>query len=97
MQLASVCEEAALAAGFAAEERPYHPHLTLSRIRPWQDVSDLVDRVSAFPLDRSRHIDAERIPTKTARLTCSTPRTCGAIGQLRPTAYGISTSGATPG
>jgi RNA 2',3'-cyclic 3'-phosphodiesterase len=36
-------EEAALAAGLLPEERPFHPHLTLSRIRPPVDVRDLVD------------------------------------------------------
>lgn len=36
-------EEAALAAGLLPEERPFHPHLTLSRIRPPVDVHDLVE------------------------------------------------------
>ena len=35
-------EEAALAAGLLPEERPFHPHLTLSRIRPPVDVTDLM-------------------------------------------------------
>lgn len=38
------------AAGVPPEERPFHPHLTLSRIRPHQDVGPLVERVGAFPL-----------------------------------------------
>ena len=36
-------EEAALSAGLLPEERPFHPHLTLSRIRPPADVRSLVD------------------------------------------------------
>lgn len=36
-------EEAAQAAGLLAEERPFHPHLTLSRIRPHSDVRKLID------------------------------------------------------
>ena len=36
-------EEAAQAAGLLAEERPFHPHLTLSRIRPHTDVRSVVD------------------------------------------------------
>lgn len=36
-------EEASLAAGLAPEERPFHPHLTLSRIRPPVDVRELVE------------------------------------------------------
>ena len=41
--LAEVLEEAAQAAGLAPEERPFHPHLTLSRIRPPADVRALID------------------------------------------------------
>ena len=42
---ASICEAAAVAAGFEPEGRPFHAHLTLSRIRPPQDVRPLVDVV----------------------------------------------------
>lgn len=48
--LAAVAEAAAQEAGFAPEERPFHPHLTLSRIRPHQDLRPLIDRVPRFPL-----------------------------------------------
>lgn len=41
--LNELTEEAALSAGFLPEERPFHPHLTLARIRPPADVRDLVD------------------------------------------------------
>ncbi|HJS71514.1 MAG TPA: RNA 2',3'-cyclic phosphodiesterase [Acidimicrobiia bacterium] len=41
--LNEVAEEAAVAAGLSPEERPFHPHLTLSRIRPPADVRDLLD------------------------------------------------------
>ena len=41
-KLAGVVEETVEAAGFEAEERPFHPHLTLSRIRPPQDVTRLI-------------------------------------------------------
>jgi 2'-5' RNA ligase len=40
--LNEIIEEAALAAGISPEERPFHPHLTLARIRPPVDVRDLV-------------------------------------------------------
>jgi len=36
-------EEAALAAGLSPEDRPFHPHLTLSRIRPPVDVGELLE------------------------------------------------------
>jgi len=48
--LASIGEAAAVSAGFEPEGRPFHPHLTLSRIRPPQNVASLVERVPAFPL-----------------------------------------------
>lgn len=49
-RLAAVAEEAAQAAGFTPEDRPFRPHLTLSRIRPPLDVSELVAQVGRFPL-----------------------------------------------
>jgi 2'-5' RNA ligase len=42
-ELAAEAEEAAQAAGCAPEERPFRAHLTLSRVRPPEDVSRLVD------------------------------------------------------
>ncbi|MEA2058496.1 MAG: 2'-5' RNA ligase family protein, partial [Actinomycetota bacterium] len=48
--VAAVCEEAAVTAGFEPEDRPFHPHLTLARVRPKQDVTGLVDGVPRFPL-----------------------------------------------
>jgi 2'-5' RNA ligase len=44
-ELAAECERAAVRAGFDAEGRPFHPHLTLSRIRPPADVRRLIDEV----------------------------------------------------
>lgn len=49
-ELAAVCEEAAMSAGFSPEDRPFHPHVTVSRIRPWRDVRSTVDMVPPFPL-----------------------------------------------
>lgn len=48
--LAEVCETAAQAAGLDPEERPFHPHLTVSRIRPHQDVHATIDAGGRFPL-----------------------------------------------
>jgi 2'-5' RNA ligase len=42
---AATCEAAAEGAGFEPEGRPFHPHLTLARIRPPTDVRPLVDLV----------------------------------------------------
>ncbi|HJQ78005.1 MAG TPA: RNA 2',3'-cyclic phosphodiesterase [Acidimicrobiia bacterium] len=47
-QLNEVLEDAAQAAGLLPEERPFHPHLTLSRIRPPADVRDLLDEELAL-------------------------------------------------
>lgn len=47
--LAAHAEEAATSVGLMPEERPFHPHLTLSRIRPPQDISELVDALPRFP------------------------------------------------
>lgn len=61
--LAARVEEAAVAAGFEVEDRPFRAHLTLSRIRPHQDVTPLVEgtepmgvvtRVDRVVLYRSR-------------------------------------------
>jgi 2'-5' RNA ligase len=42
-ELAGRAEEALEGAGFAPEDRPFRSHVTLSRIRPHQDVTPLVD------------------------------------------------------
>jgi 2'-5' RNA ligase len=54
-RLAAVVEEAAEAAGFPPEERPFRAHLTLSRIRPHQDVSGLL--ASVDPLGVAMEMD----------------------------------------
>lgn len=52
-ELAGVVEEVTVSAGFMPEERPFHAHLTLSRIRPPQDVRNLIEEVPVFPLKLS--------------------------------------------
>jgi 2'-5' RNA ligase len=47
---AEVCEQAAVSAGFEPEDRPFHPHLTLSRIRPPVSVERVIEHVGVFPL-----------------------------------------------
>ena len=44
-RLAAVVEEAVEAAGFAPEDRPFRSHMTLSRLRPDQDVTAVLDAV----------------------------------------------------
>jgi RNA 2',3'-cyclic 3'-phosphodiesterase len=49
-RLAERAEEACGAAGLEPEDRPFAAHLTLSRLRPWQDVTPLVESFPRFPL-----------------------------------------------
>ena len=48
--LAAAVEEAVEAAGFPPEDRPFRCHLTLSRIRPDQDVTAVLDAVPSLGL-----------------------------------------------
>ncbi|MCP4965370.1 MAG: RNA 2',3'-cyclic phosphodiesterase [bacterium] len=43
--VAAECEAAAEAAGLEPEGRPFHPHMTLSRVRPPSDMRSLIDVV----------------------------------------------------
>jgi 2'-5' RNA ligase len=43
-RLAVVAEETALTAGFAPDDRPFHPHLTVGRVRPPIDVTARIDQ-----------------------------------------------------
>ena len=55
-RLAGAVAEALEGAGFPPEDRPFRAHLTLSRIRPHQDVTSLLDSAAqlgvAMPVDR---------------------------------------------
>lgn len=46
--LAAICDEAAIDAGFEPEERPYVPHITLSRLRPAVDLRSLLAAFGEF-------------------------------------------------
>lgn len=48
--IAAAAEESAVAAGFAPEERPFHPHVTLSRLRPPHDLRALIDSIPQLRL-----------------------------------------------
>lgn len=50
------CESAARAVGFEPEERPFHAHLTLSRVRPPEDVWAWLEMEPEFP--RPIRVDA---------------------------------------
>ncbi len=49
--LAEIAEEAAVTAGLPPEDRPFRPHLTLSRVRPQQDATSLVATGSEIGVD----------------------------------------------
>lgn len=46
--LAALCEAAVRDIGFDAEERPFVPHLTLSRLRPANDLRELIEAFAPF-------------------------------------------------
>lgn len=48
--LATVVDEAAAEAGLGGEERPFRPHLTISRVRPPADVRPLIDAGDGWKL-----------------------------------------------
>lgn len=56
VDLAVSCERAAVAAGYDPEERPFHPHLSLARVRPAQNLTALVEGYPPFP--GRFHVDA---------------------------------------
>ncbi len=49
--LATTVEAAASSVGFTPENRPYHPHLTLSRIRPPQPIGPLLSQVAPLGME----------------------------------------------
>ena len=51
--VAVAVEDAVVRAGLMPEERPFHSHLTLSRIRPPEDVRHLIDSTPEFPLQQT--------------------------------------------
>jgi 2'-5' RNA ligase len=53
--LNEIIEEAALASGLLPAERPFHPHLTLARIRPPVDVRELAEEELTLSL-RCDHV-----------------------------------------
>jgi 2'-5' RNA ligase len=68
--LAADVEAAVQRAGVAAEDRPYRPHLTLSRVRPPEDVRALlrVDGEPPRPTPGSEIPDARRAAPGLSRL-----------------------------
>lgn len=48
-QLAAALEQRLLAHGFAAEPRPFTPHLTLARLRPWASGAQVASVAPALP------------------------------------------------
>lgn len=47
---AEICEQAATSVGLESEDRPFHSHLTVARIRPPVNVDGIVEQVGTFPL-----------------------------------------------
>ena len=49
--VARICEDAAVGAGLPPEDRPFHPHLTLARLRPPQDLRSVRGSFQAFDVE----------------------------------------------
>lgn len=49
-ELSAICEEAARGVGLPPGDRPFAAHLTLSRIRPHQDVRSVIDTYQPVPV-----------------------------------------------
>lgn len=80
--LARQAESAASAAGLEPEDRPYRPHLTLSRLRPKRDVRAFARSFGDFSVripvrditiyrserveDGLRHVELDRVPVGSA-------------------------------
>ena len=62
--LAAISEEAAVAAGLEPEERPFRPHLTLSRVRPPADVTGLVGEPVPASWRADRVVVYRSVPTR---------------------------------
>jgi len=62
--LAATVDVAVDRAGFAPEDRPFNPHLTLSRLRPVEDVSALVTSTAPFAIP----MEVDRVTVYQSRL-----------------------------
>lgn len=51
VRLVTTVEDAASSVGFVPENRSYHPHLTLSRIRPPQSIGPLLSQVAPLGME----------------------------------------------
>lgn len=74
--VAAKAEQAAVALGFEPESRPYHPHLTLARMKVPADLRDLCTkplalpdaRITALTLYESKTLPTEPLYTPLARV-----------------------------
>ncbi|MDP8217035.1 MAG: RNA 2',3'-cyclic phosphodiesterase [Candidatus Kaelpia imicola] len=56
------------------DNREYHPHMTIGRIRPSKDISTLETTLLNFPEQRFQQIDVDRISLIKSNLTSDGPR-----------------------
>lgn len=54
-------EESLQSLGFEKEMRPFHPHLTLGRVRSKKNIQNLVEKIKTLPLPQFKPITIDKI------------------------------------
>jgi len=73
-RIQEACEAAAQAAGLAPEEKAFHPHLTLARIKEWRGSQPLMER-----LEREKDVRAGEFTVRDVTLFSSALTSRGPI------------------
>lgn len=83
--LAAAVESAMAALGFAPEERPFHPHVTIGRVKSRQNVHDLLRRMESITFEsqptRVSHISLVKSELKPSGSVYTTMKVIGFPGK----------------
>ncbi|HIE43476.1 MAG TPA: RNA 2',3'-cyclic phosphodiesterase, partial [Candidatus Omnitrophica bacterium] len=61
VELAEKVEELLKTLGFSHERRPFHPHLTLGRIRSRKQIGELIRKLKSLKIPEFRPVEVERV------------------------------------